>query len=176
AVLEEDGYRFDMGPTILTLPRVLARIVGEAGGSLDGDVPMTRLDPQWRCFFDDGAVLDLLEDTEAMCGGLDRFAPGTAAGYRRFLQTSERLHDISERFFFWKSVEDVRDTIDVRTNMSVSTLSDLLALRMGATVAGTIRGQVPETRVAQMLDHLTQYVGSSPFNAPAVLCSIAHMQ
>lgn len=176
AVLDEDGYRFDMGPTILTLPRVLARIVGETGGSLDGDLPMTRLDPQWRCFFEDGAVLDLLEDTEAMCGGLDRFAPGAAAGYRRFLQASERLHDISERFFFWKSVEDVRDTIDVRANLSVSTLSDLLALRMGATVAGTIRGHVSETRVAQMLDHLTQYVGSSPFNAPAVLCSIAHMQ
>jgi phytoene desaturase len=89
---------------------------------------------------------------------------------------SERLHDISERFFFWRSVEDVRDTIDLRKNLSVSTLSDLLALRMGATVAGTIRGHVPEKRVAQMLDHLTQYVGSSPFNAPAVLCSIAHMQ
>jgi phytoene desaturase len=176
AVFEQDGYRFDMGPTIVTLPRVLARIFGEAGGSIDSDAPMTRLDPQWRCFFEDGAVLDLVENTDAMCDSLEQFAPRAAAGYRRFLEMSERLHDISERFFFWKSVEDVRDTIDMRKNMSVSTLSDLLALRMGATVAGTIRARVPDARIAQMLDHITQYVGSSPFNAPAVLCSIAHMQ
>jgi phytoene desaturase len=47
---------------------------------------------------------------------------------------------------------------------------------MGATVAGTIRRRVPDARVAQMLDHFVQYVGSSPYGAPAVLCAIAHMQ
>jgi phytoene desaturase len=47
---------------------------------------------------------------------------------------------------------------------------------MGATLAGTIRRHVPDGRVSQMLDHFVQYVGSSPFNAPAVLCAIAHMQ
>jgi phytoene desaturase len=47
---------------------------------------------------------------------------------------------------------------------------------MGRSVAGTIRGMVRDERVAQMLDHFVQYVGSSPFASPAVLCSIAHMQ
>ena len=178
AVLEEDGFRFDMGPTILTVPRVLRRIFAEAGRDLDREVPLVRLDPQWRCFFDDGSVLDLAEDVGAMAGALDRFAPGMGVGegYRRFLARSERLHGISERFFFWKSVEDLTDTIDVRRNLSAATLSDVLALRMGSTVAGTIRGHVPDARVAQMLDHFTQYVGSSPYGAPAVLCAIAHMQ
>ncbi|HYD69080.1 phytoene desaturase family protein [Azospirillum sp.] len=178
AVLEEGGFRFDMGPTILTVPRVLRRIFAEAGRDLEREVPLVRLDPQWRCFFEDGSVLDLGEDVGAMAGTLDRFAPGMGVGdgYRRFLARSERLHGISERFFFWKSVEDLTDTIDVRRNLSAATLSDVLALRMGSTVAGTIRGHVPDARVAQMLDHFTQYVGSSPYGAPAVLCAIAHMQ
>jgi diapolycopene oxygenase len=47
---------------------------------------------------------------------------------------------------------------------------------MGATVAGTIRRRVDDARTAQMLDHFIQYVGSSPYASPAVLCSIAHMQ
>ena len=178
AVLEEGGFRFDMGPTILTVPRVLRRIFAEAGRHLDQEVPLVRLDPQWRCFFEDGSVLDLGEDIGAMAAALDRFAPGKGVGegYRRFLARSERLHGISERFFFWKPVEDLKDTIDVRRNLNAATLSDVLALRMGATVAGTIRGHVPDARVAQMLDHFTQYVGSSPYGSPAVLCAIAHMQ
>jgi phytoene desaturase len=60
--------------------------------------------------------------------------------------------------------------------MNPSTLRDVLSLRMHSTVAGTIRGKVKDARLAQMLDHFVQYVGSSPYGAPAVLCAIAHMQ
>ncbi|MBV9785582.1 MAG: phytoene desaturase [Acidisphaera sp.] len=176
AVLEEAGYRFDMGPTILTVPGVLARIFAEAGRRMEDALDLRRLDPQWRCFFDDGSVLDLTEDTEAMAGALDAFAPGTSGGYRDFLRMSERLHGVSEKFFFWRSVEDIGDTLDFRRNFDLTTLSDVLSLRMGATVAGTIRRKVRDARVAQMLDHFVQYVGSSPYGSPAVLCSIAHMQ
>ncbi|MBY6263758.1 phytoene desaturase [Azospirillum sp. 412522] len=178
AVLEEGGFRFDMGPTILTVPRVLRRILDEAGCDLDRELEMVRLEPQWRCFFDDGTVLDLSENIGTMAAELDRLAPGSGAGegYRRFQAMSERLHGISERFFFWKSVEDLGDTLNFRNSLNASTLSDVLALRMGSTVAGTIRGHVPDARAAQMLDHFTQYVGSSPYGSPAVLCAIAHMQ
>ena len=178
AVLEERGFRFDMGPTILTVPRVLARIFGEAGQRLEEELDLIRLDPQWRCFFEDGSMLDLREDLDAMRQELEAFAPGgdTGAGYAAFLQLSQRLHGISERFFFWKSVESLRDTMDLKRNLSAATLADVLSLRMGATVAGTVRRKARDPRVAQMLDHFIQYVGSSPYGAPAVLCAIAHMQ
>jgi phytoene desaturase len=178
AVLEEAGFRFDMGPTILTVPRVLARIFSEARRRLEAELELVRLDPQWRCFFDDGSTLDLREDVAAMRRELTRFAPtGDAAqGYAEFLQVSQRLHEVSERFFFWKPVESMRDTMDLRRNLSAATLADVLSLRMGATVAGTVRRRVSDARVAQMLDHFIQYVGSSPYGAPAVLCAIAHMQ
>jgi len=178
AQLEEEGFRFDMGPTILTVPTVLTRIFGEAGKDVSEYMDLVRLDPQWRCFFDDGGVLDLVEDVPAMQKNIADFSPETrsAQGYKDFIDLSERLHDISNKFFFWKSVEGVSDTLDLRKNFDPKTLSDVLALRMGSTVAETIRNKVPDERVAQMLDHFTQYVGSSPYNSPAVLCSIGHMQ
>ncbi|MCB1883907.1 MAG: phytoene desaturase [Geminicoccaceae bacterium] len=178
ALLEAGGFRFDMGPTILTVPRVLRRVFAEAGLDMDEELDLVRLDPQWRCFFEDGAVLDLVEDTGKMAATFDALRPGKGLGegYRRFLALSERLHGISEKFFFWKTVEDLGDTLDMRSSMNVRTLSDVMALRMGQTVAGTIRKHVPEDRAAQLLDHFVQYVGSSPFGTPAVLCAIAHMQ
>ncbi len=176
AVLEEEGFRFDMGPTILTVPAVLRRIFAEAGRDLDAALDLRRLDPQWRCFFDDGAVLDLTEDTAAMVANLDAFAPGNSEGYQDFLRMSDGLHSVSERFFFWRSVEDIRDTLDFKKNMDLATLRDVMSLRMGSSVAKEIRKRVPDARVAQMLDHFVQYVGSSPYNSPAVLCSIGHMQ
>src|SRR5437763_3585686 len=73
AVLEADGYRFDMGPTILTIPSVLRRIYAEAGRKLEDHLELLPLDPQWRCFFNDGGILDLVASVEEMCRKLDAF-------------------------------------------------------------------------------------------------------
>jgi phytoene desaturase len=176
AVLQDGGFRFDMGPTILTIPSVLRRIFGEAGRDLDRELDLVLLDPQWRCFFEDGSVLDLVADTQRMAAKLDAYASGCAEGYRRFMRHSARLHDISNRYFFWKPVGGLRDMFDARSTFQPSTLMDVLALRPGRTVGGMIRSCIPDGRVAQMLDHFTQYVGSAPDASPAVLCGIAHMQ
>jgi phytoene desaturase len=178
AILEADGYRFDMGPTILTLPGVLRRIFTEAGRDLEAELPLVRLDPQWRCFYEDGNSLDLMSDPEVMASRLDAFAPGRGAGegYRAFLDFSSRLHSISDRFFFWRSVGSLWDMMDLRSMFNLGMLRDVLRLRLGKSVAQCVRGHVPEPRIAQMLDHFTQYVGSAPDASPAVLCGIAHMQ
>lgn len=181
AVLEERGFRFDMGPTILTLPSVLKRIFAEAGRDLQDYVKLVPLDPQWRSFFGDGSdgtTLDLFADPDQMEAVLAAYSPESRAaeGYRRFLAVSERLHGISDRYFFWRSVGGVSDTFDRNSTFKASVLSDLMALRFGRTVSGTVRSHVKDERVAQMLDHFTQYVGSAPDASPAVLCGIAHMQ
>ncbi|MCC7373542.1 MAG: phytoene desaturase [Verrucomicrobiales bacterium] len=178
AVLEQDGYRFDMGPTILTLPSVLRRIFSEANRDLDDYLDLRRLDPQWRCFFQDGSVLDLAEDTDRMVAELNRFSPDTQSGegYRRLMTLAKRLNGISQKYYFYKSIGGIGDMFEFGTAISPAVIGDVLSMRMHSTVAATIRKFVPDPRAAQMLDHYTQYVGSSPEQSPAVLCGIAHMQ
>lgn len=183
ASLEAEGYRFDMGPTILTLPSILQRVFAEAGKRLEDYLDLRPLDPQWRCFFDGVAngettTLDLVADVDAMRRNLDAFtgSPASGAGYQRFIEMSKNLHGISDRFFFWKSVGGLTDTFDVGSSFSAAVLKDVLSLKMGRSVASVVRSHVPDARAAQMMDHFTQYVGSAPDQSPAVLCSIAHMQ
>jgi diapolycopene oxygenase len=178
AVHHQDGFRFDMGPTILTLPSVLKRIFDEAGRKLEDAMQLVALDPQWRCFFTDGGVLDLVADVQQMKQNLQRFSGRSdiADGYDRFMTISKKLHEVSDRFFFWRSVGGIGDTMEVSGAFSASVLMDVLSLRMGQSVAGLVRSCVKDERAAQMIDHFTQYVGSSPEASPAVLCGIAHMQ
>ena len=176
AELREAGFRFDMGPTILTIPSVLRRIFSEAGRRMEDYLDLVRLDPQWRSFFGDGGVLDLFAEESAMSQELDRFAPGNAAGYRRFLANSRTLHDISDRQFFWKPLGGMRDMFRLGDIFLPSNLRDIVNMRLDRTVSQHLRAHVRDARVTQMLDHFTQYVGSSPDESPAVLCGIAHMQ
>jgi len=178
ALLEDRGYRFDMGPTILTLPSVLRRIFAEAGRPLENYLKMVRLDPQWRCFFSDGTSFDLVESIPEMKNRLRQYTGSerTGDGYENFMEISRQLDDVSNRFFFWKSVGGISDTMNFKESFSLDVLMDVLSLRFGRTVAGLVRSHIPDHRIAQMIDHFTQYVGSSPEASPAVLCGIAHMQ
>ena len=129
-------------------------------------------------FLKTAATLDLHSDSSRMAQELKRFSPGTdaAAGYDRFLQLSERLHRISRNWFFYRPVGGLRDMFNAGNMVQAGTLGDVLAMRMGRSVGGTVRSFIPDARVAQMVDHFTQYVGSAPDASPAVLCGIAHMQ
>ena len=178
AQLRGDGFRFDMGPTIVTVPSVLRRIFDEAGARMEDYLELVRLDPQWRCFFEDGSSLDLAQDPAAMAKTLDAFAPETNSGarYRDFINYSARLEEISRRHFFYKPIGGLRDMFELKASFDPKMLGDVLAMRMGRSVASTVRAFTPDPRVAQMIDHFTQYVGSSPYGSPAVLCGIAHMQ
>ena len=176
AQLKEQGFRFDMGPTILIQPSVLRKIFAEAGKALEDYVPMVRLDPQWRCFFEDGSTLDLKDDAIEMAAQLEAIWPKMGAGYLKLMEQSEQLHSISDRFFFWRSIGSMRDTMDVKGAFDMKVLKDVMRMRLGKTVSEVIRESIPDPNTAQMLDHFVQYVGSSPDASPAILCAIGHMQ
>lgn len=177
AVLDFQGYRFDMGPTILTVPSVLERIFSEAGEQLEDSLDLVLLDPQWRCFYDDGSVLDLSADRERMRSNIVRAAgPEAWGGYERFLQLATQLHSISDKYFFWRPIGSMMDTLEPGSTFTPTVLRELLSMRMGQTVSGVVRSFVKDQRLSQMLDHYTQYIGSAPDQSPAILCAIAHMQ
>jgi len=162
----------------LTIPAVLKRIFDEANQPLNEALDLVPLDPQWRSFFDDGTTLDLHADVEMMRKELEKFSPGSGAGdgYSRFMELAKKLHKISDDFFFWKSIGGLKDMFDPKRSVTFSMLREVMRMRPGHSVSGTVRSYVPDSRAAQMLDHYTQYVGSCPESSPAVLCGIAHMQ
>lgn len=176
AQLRGHGYRFDMGPTILIQPSVLRRIFAESGRDLEKYLDMVRLDPQWRCFFEDGSRIDLVDDISKMSQDLNGRFPGMGEKYQQLMALSKQLHDISDKFFFWKSVGSIKDTFDIGGAFDLNVLRDVLKMRMGQTVSGAVREFIPEPNTAQMLDHMVQYVGSNPDASPAILTAIGSMQ
>ncbi len=160
SVLEEGGYRFDIGPLFLRMPRVLDRIFRECNRKLFDHLDLVRLDPQWRCFFPDSGVLDLCTDVDRMCDQLEQFAPGSGKGYHRFLKWSKRMAPVTDKHLHWRSVGGIR--------------SFLMALRSRRSVVQIVRSCVFDDRVRQMLEQFT--FGISAAHLPAQMCAMAHVQ
>ena len=176
AVLAERGFRFDMGPTILTMPRTISRISTKpagawktiwnwCGSTRSGDRSSTT------------ARHSICSRTLTPCPLVSMRSPRKQVRtIGDFMEHSARLHRISDRYFFGRPVGGLRDIVNVKTAVKPSLLGDLVAIRPGSSLAGTVRSHVNDSRVAQMLDHFGQYVGSAPDASPAILCGIAHMQ
>jgi len=177
-VLEEAGFCFDMGPTILTLPQVVRGIIIRSGRSVGDYLDLVRLDPQWRCFFDDGTILDLRDGVDAMANAMDLQFPGQGVGkgWRDFLSYSRRMFNLSEKVFFYRDLEGVMDLMRRSPMSEPGLLKAVLGMRPYATVGSTVHKHVAEPHLAQLCEHFLQYVGSSPFLSPAILSLIAAAQ
>lgn len=177
-VLEQDGYRFDMGPTILTIPSVVRGIIERSGRRPEEYLELIRLDPQWRCLFEDGVVIDLREDVAEMRRAMDRQFPGSGAGegWERFIEYSRRMYRLSEKVFFYKDLGGIGDLMRTPPSREPGLLGDVMAMRIHSTMAATLHRHLREPHLAQLSEHFLQYVGSSPFLAPAILSLIAAAQ
>jgi phytoene desaturase len=177
-VLSESGFTFDMGPTIITMPQVLKGIIARAGRRTEDYIDLRECVPQWRCWFEDGTKLDLLAGVDDMASALDRQFPNreAGAGWRRFVEYSRRMFRLSEKVFFYKDVESPIDMMRQSPVGDPKLLADVLAMRVHSTVAGTLHKMIAEPHLRQLSEHFLQYVGSSPFLAPAILTLIAAAQ
>lgn len=177
-VLQEQGFTFDMGPTILTMPQVIRGIISRTGRNVSDYIDIVDLDPQWRCFYDDGTVIDLRGDVDTMATAMDRQFPGqgVGAGWRSFIDYSRRMYGLSEKVFFYRDLGGVIDMMKTTPTTEPGILKDVLGMRMHSTVGRTIHKHIREPHLAQLCEHFLQYVGSSPFLAPAILTLIAAAQ
>ena len=112
-LLETQGFRFDLGPSIFTLPQVFRPLFETETRTLEDYVTLRRVDPQWKNFFEDGTVIDLWERTEDMRAELAKLTDGVTAfeDYARFLDYSRAQYHVVERGYlregldgFWQLV------------------------------------------------------------------------
>ncbi|MCH2145146.1 MAG: phytoene desaturase family protein [Phycisphaerales bacterium] len=175
---EQAGYSFDMGPTILTIPDVLRGIIRRSGRRVEEYIDLVELDPQWRCFYEDGTIIDLHKDTDAMASALDRQFPEDLPGHgwKSFIAYSRRMYRLSQNVFFYKDLGGIADMIRTPLPKEPGLLGDVMSMRIHSTVGKTIHKHLREPHVAQLAEHFLQYVGSSPFLAPSILTLIAAAQ
>src|SRR3954467_2175110 len=99
-MLEVEGYRFDTGPTVLTMPELLGDALACVDESLDDWLDLRRLDPAYRAFFPDGSHLDVRSDVDAMTAQVREVCgPRDAAGYADFVDYARRLYQLQMREF-----------------------------------------------------------------------------
>ena len=169
--LEQDGFGFDLGPSILTMPHIFQKLFTGSGKRMEDYVQITRLDLEWRSFFPDGAVLDLYRDLHKMLTENPALSTEDIEEYKGFLAYAKKLNDLAEAGYFAEGLDTTLDVLRYHGIWGSTKGFDLFS-----TMQEAISRRISNPHLAKMLSYFIKYVGSSPYEAPAVLNLLIYMQ
>ena len=167
-VHRQDGFTFDAGPTIVTVPFLFEELWALCGRRLSDDVELRPVSPFYRIRFDDGAVFDYTGDADAMRAEVGKFSPGDVAGYERFMQASEAT--------FRVGFEQLGHVPFPTWGSMVRVAPELVRRQAYRSVYGLVSRYVRDPRLRVVLSFHPLLIGGNPLAASAIYSLIAFLE
>jgi diapolycopene oxygenase len=173
-VLVKDGFTFDLGPSILTLPQFFRSLFERAGRRFEDYVTIQTVSPHWRNFFENGPVIDLHMDPERMrdeLRKLEGYDESLWTDWQSFLRYSREQYDILEQGYLNQGLDTLWDFIRFYGLFRIGRKIDYRR-----RMAESIRQQIRDSRLRMILEYFIKYVGSSAYDAPGYMNLMPNIQ
>ncbi|HEY0795276.1 MAG TPA: phytoene desaturase family protein [Acidisarcina sp.] len=169
STLTQDGFKFDTGPTFFLYPRILREIFDACGRDFDAEVPMKRLDPQYRLVFGSGGELRATPDLARMEQAMARLCPADAGRFHQFfIDNREKLEAFTP--CLESSFESWRDLLRPRM------LKLLPLLRPWKSLDADLQTYFSDERIRLGFSFQSKYLGMSPFSCPSLFSILSFLE
>ena len=168
ARLEDKGYVFDMGPSVITAPAIIDSVFQAAGRSLTDYVDLLPLDPYYRIYFHDGTHIDYVGDQDRMREQMARFNPGDASRLDAFMAAAEPIYNAV--------IRDKLGSKPFTLGRMARFVPDVFRLGGHRTVAGFVNRYFEDFRHRFMYSFHPLFLGGSPFASPAIYLSVPYLE
>lgn len=168
-LLKKDGYSFDTGPSVLTMPSLINDAFNCVGEDMKDWLELTPLTPLYRAFYADGSQLDVHADTNEMEAEIAKhISSSEAAGYRRYVEFVTKLYKYEMNDFIDRN-------IDSPLNLLTPNLARLIALGGFRRLSPKVNQFMKDPRLQKVYSFQAMYAGVSPQQALAIYAVIAYM-
>ncbi|MGQ0566215.1 MAG: phytoene desaturase family protein [Gemmobacter sp.] len=164
----QGGHRFDLGPTIVTVPQGLRDLWAACGRDFDADVDLRPMDPFYRIEWPDGSHFTARQDEAAMRAEVARLSPGDLAGYDRFLRDSLARYEFGYEDLGRRPMHRFLDLVKV--------LPRFAALRADRSVHAHAALRVRDARLRFALSFHPLFIGGDPFHVTSMYILVNHLE
>ena len=163
-VYEQDGFRFDAGPTVLTAPQVIDDLFTVGGKNREDYIQFEALSPFYRLMWQDGTQFDYAGDEAELEAAIAAFSPNDIEGYRRFREYS--------RDVFKEGYEKLAHVPFLDIWSMVRAAPNLVKLQSYRSVYSIVARFIKDEKLRQAFSYHTLLVGGNPFSASAIYALI----
>ncbi|WP_377889049.1 phytoene desaturase family protein [Alkalihalobacillus sp. R86527] len=164
------GFNFDTGPSILTMPWVLEKLFKSADRNLNDYMNITRIEPQWRTFFEDGEEIDVTSDLAVMLSEVHKQSEKDYSNFLAYLDYCKSMFDLSLKSFYSKSLSGIQDM------QKLHSFKDLLSMDPMKSMNQATEKYLKDKHLRQLFNFFVMYIGSSPYHSPAILSQLVYVQ
>ena len=168
SALWREGHRFDLGPTIVTVPGVFRDLWAACGRDFEADVDLRSLDPFYEIRWPDGSKFTARQDTEAMRAEVARLSPEDAQGYDQFLKDSEARYLFGFEDLGRRSMHQLAELIKV--------LPKFAWLRADRSVAAHAAKRFKDPRLQMAFSFHPLFIGGDPFRVTSMYILVSHLE
>ncbi|MDQ2783366.1 MAG: phytoene desaturase family protein, partial [Actinomycetota bacterium] len=169
--IHRDGYTFDTGPTVMTMPALLADVVAAVGQRLEDLLPMQRLDPAYRACFADGSEILVRAGHEAMRAEIERTCGSAdAAAFDDFVRWLRELYDLEMPNFIDRNFDSPFDLL-----ASPKTAARLFRMGGFRRLGPVVSQRFKDERLRRLFSFQAMYAGLPPSRALAIYAVITYM-
>jgi len=168
------GRTIDAGPTVLTMRWIFDALFADADADLDDALSLCPLETLARHTWGDGRPLDLFADLDRSADAVGAFAgKAEAAGYRAFHAEAKGVFDSLKSTFL---TQQKTGPLGLTGRFGLAGAANLFRLRPYETLWRALGDHFHDPRLRQLFGRYATYCGSSPFQAPATLMLVAHVE
>lgn len=167
--VQTGGFRWDTGPSVITMRHVFEDLFTTAGRNLEDYITLKPLEPLTRYFYPDGTVLDASSNISKMAVEIEKLNPRDIEGYLDYLAYAARIHRITGPVFIY-------DRPPTPASFARVPVNEWLKVDPLRTMHQSIKRFVRSPHLQQLFGRFATYVGGSPYEAPATLNVIAHVE
>jgi phytoene desaturase len=167
-------FRWDAGPSLLTMPQVFRALFAATGAPLEDELELLRVEPVTRYAFADGSSVELSADLPRALEALEAWSPGAGSDWARYLGTCAAMWQASETFLAgeppwqqWRRADGGRASPD---------RAGAWRIRPWSTIRDLARGHARDPRLRVIIERFASYAGADPRRAPAALAVAGYVE
>ena len=166
--ITQDGHRFDLGPTIVTVPDVFEKLWADCGRDFRADVDLRPLEPFYEVRWPDGSSFKASSDDDAMLAEVARLNPNDVDGFKRFLRDAQKRYVVGYEGMVAKPMNKMWETIKV--------LPMFAWLRADRSIYGLAAARVKDERLRMALSFHPLFIGGDPMHVTSIYALVAHLE
>jgi len=166
--ITKGGHRFDLGPTIVTVPDRLRELWADCGRDFDADVKLVPMDPFYQILFPDGERYTAYGDDEKVKAEVARISPGDVEGFRHFMWDAKARYEFGYENLGRKPMHKLWDLIKV--------LPTFGWLRADRSVYGHAKKMVKDEHLRFALSFHPLFIGGDPFHVTSMYILVSQLE
>lgn len=166
--LVQDGHRFDLGPTIVTVPQVFESLWSDCGRDFRADVDLRPIEPFYEIRWPDGSTFRASSDDDQMLAEVARLSPADVPGFKRFLEDAQVRYKVGFEGMVAKPMNKLWETIKV--------LPTFARLRADRSIYGLAAKRFKDERLRMALSFHPLFIGGDPMHVTSIYALVAHLE